>query len=344
MGRKQGKYKKKARSSKSTGRLKGGEMVATCHQIQLDESDGKDATRTALKSGKERPAHLPSSHLGPAFDHCAVNCPRLDAPPEIGPEICGSRSGEAEGQGRDPDPGLSPDDGTRGRGRKGHFLSEMKLLSHSVHSLRERTAVAVAADADRHAGMVEPADPLNLMSLSPSVPYLLCPLAPSSASLEKLLKVGINPGELYHLSSPSPLHIASRDAHGCKRKRGRRKNGRQAIAIPKVGWGLFFFLCRCSGGGGFRALLLPFSSDMMKSQKNIQYIHGRRRRRCLLHSGNRDEENEERSRLPASSAVPPHRGEKFFCYLCHRQQHLVLFFFSLLWNPSSFWGQSQIPG
>ena len=191
-----------------------------------------------------------------------------------------------------------------------------------------------AEDADRPAGMVEPADPLNLMSLSlrPS-PYLLCPLPSSSASLEKLLKVGINPGELYHLSlSLSPLHIASRDAHGCKRKRGRRKNGRQAIAIPKVGWGLFFFLCRCSGGGGFRALLLPFSSDMMKSQKNIQYIHGRRRR-CLLHSGNRDEENEERSRLPASSAVPPHRGEKFFCYLCHRQQHLVLFFFSLFWKP-----------
>ena len=80
-------------------------MVATCHQIQLDESDGKDATRTALKSGKERPAHLPSSHLGPAFDHCAVNCPRLDAPPEIGPEICGSRSGEAEGQaGKGPGP------------------------------------------------------------------------------------------------------------------------------------------------------------------------------------------------------------------------------------------------
>ena len=88
-------------------------------------------------------------------------------------------------------------------GREGHFLSEMKLLSHSVHSLRERTAVA-AEDADRPAGMVEPADPLNLMSLSlrPS-PYLLCPLPSSSASLEKLLKVGINPGELYHLSSLS---------------------------------------------------------------------------------------------------------------------------------------------
>ena len=41
-------------------------------------------------------------------------------------------------------------------GREGHFLSEMKLLSHSVHSLRERTAVA-AEDADRSAGMVEPA-------------------------------------------------------------------------------------------------------------------------------------------------------------------------------------------
>ena len=66
-------------------------------------------------------------------------------------------------------------------GRKGHFLSEMKLLSHSVHSLRERTAAAVAAeDADRPAGMVEPADPLNLMSLSlsPSVP--LSSLSPRS--------------------------------------------------------------------------------------------------------------------------------------------------------------------
>ena len=141
MGRKQGKHKKKARSSKSTGRLKGGEMVATCHQIQLDESDGKDATRTALKSGKERPAHLPSSHLGPAFDHCAVNCPRLDAPPEIGPEICGSRSGEAEGQGRDPDPGLSPDDGTRGRGRE-----------EGPFSVRDETFIAFSPQFTRKDG------------------------------------------------------------------------------------------------------------------------------------------------------------------------------------------------
>ena len=102
-------------------------------------------------------------------------------------------------------------------------------------------------------------------------------------------------------------------------------------------------MCRCSGGGGFRALLLPFSSDMMKSQKNIQYIHGRRRRRCLLHSGNRDEENEERSRLPASSAVPPHRGEKFFCYLCHRQQHLVLFFSLSLESPPPFGDSHRSP-
>ena len=194
--------------------------------------------------------------------------------------------------------------------------------------------------------MVEPADPLNLMSLSSSV-RPLSSLSPRSLffclpreTLESGNKSGRVISSLLSLS-PSPLHIASRDAHGCKRKRGRRKNGRQAIAIPKVGWGLFFFLCRCSGdGGGFRALLLPFSSDMMKSQKNIQYIHGRR---CLLHSGNRDEENEERSRLPASSAVPPHRGEKFFCYLCHRQQHLVLFFFSLLWKPLLLLGRVTDP-
>ena len=74
-----------------------------------------------------RVPHCPSSHWGP-FDYCAVNCPRLDAPPEIGPEICGSRA-DVEGN---PDSGL--------RTKKGHFLSEMKLLSHSVHSLRGRTA------------------------------------------------------------------------------------------------------------------------------------------------------------------------------------------------------------
>ena len=64
----------------------------------------------------------PSSHWGP-FDYCAVNCPRLDAPPEIGPEICGSRRGgagaEREG-GRewDLDSGESPDDGRRDGGRR----------------------------------------------------------------------------------------------------------------------------------------------------------------------------------------------------------------------------------
>ena len=117
-------------------------------------------------------------------------------------------------------------------GRKGHFLSEMKLLSHSVHSLRERTAVA-AEDADRPAGMVEPADPLNLMSLSLSLrpsPYLLCPLAPSSsASLEKLLKVGINPGELYHLSSLSPLFTSH---HVMPMAVNEREGGAKTAAKP----------------------------------------------------------------------------------------------------------------
>ena len=117
------------------------------------------------------------------------------------------------------------------------------------------------------------------------------------------MKVGINPGELYHLFSSSSLS-PSRDAHGCKRKRGRRKNGPPLLRHLES-WGLFSFLCRCSGG--FSVLFPPsFSSDMMKSQKNIQYIHGHRR--CLLHSGNRDEENEERSQSLCSAL--PQREEK----------------------------------
>ena len=69
MGRKQGKYKKKARSSKSTGRLKGGEIVATCRQIQLDESDGSDAThQDRPKKREEASSSCPSSlSFGPCF-------------------------------------------------------------------------------------------------------------------------------------------------------------------------------------------------------------------------------------------------------------------------------------
>ena len=92
------------------------------------------------------------------------------------------------------------------------------------------------------------ADPLNLTSLSLSPPSLSF-LSPSQ---EKLLKVGINPGELYHLfsvvSSSLSLSTSHHVAHGCKRKRGRRKNGRH----HPESLGLFFFLCRC----GFFSLLL----------------------------------------------------------------------------------------
>ena len=91
-------------------------------------------------------------------------------------------------------------------------------------------------------------------------------------------------------------------------------------------------MCRCSGGGGFRALLLPFSSDMMKSQKNIQYIHGRRRCAavfCTAGIGMR--------RTRREVAFPPPR-------LCRRTEEKNSFVIYVIASSISFSSSSPFSG
>ena len=112
-------------------------------------------------------------------------------------------------------------------GRKGHFLSEMKLLSHSVHSLRERTAVA-AEDADRPAGMVEPADPLNLMSLSLRPPIFFVPSRSLFFCLPReTLESGNKSGRV--ISSLSPLFTSH---HVMPMAVNEREGGAKTAAKP----------------------------------------------------------------------------------------------------------------
>ena len=100
-------------------------------------------------------------------------------------------------------------------------------------SVRDETFIAFSPQFTRKDRGRGQADPLNLTSLSvPSSPYLFCP----PPLREKLLKVGINPGELYHLFSSSPLssphHVMPMAVN---EREGGAKTALRSSAISKVG-------------------------------------------------------------------------------------------------------------